>query len=249
MIDIHSHILPGLDDGAQDLNDSLDMARMAYKNGTKIIAGTPHCYYLDRFHYGKEPEAALEAYEILKKALDEENIPLKLVTGMEIFGQHDTAEKLVNKRLLTINETKSPLIEFDFDVDEDFIWNVMQDVKSAGFTPILAHPERYKCLYYNTAFAYDLYEENIDLQVNKGSIMGHFGRRIQETAHRILRHRLAALVASDAHNIYSRTTDMLELADMLDEMYGDGCSDLLLNVNPQRILDGKEVIWADPIDF
>ena len=249
MIDLHSHILPSLDDGAKDLSDSLEMAKMAVKNGTKIIAGTPHSYYLDRYHYGKEPEAALEAFEILKLVLEEENIPLTLVTGMEIFGDRDTAEKLTKKRLLTLNYTRSPLIEFDFDVEEDFIWDVMQDVKSAGFTPVLAHPERYKCLYYNTSFAYDLYEANVALQVNKGSIMGHFGRRVEETAHRILRHRLAALVASDAHNIYSRTTDMLELADMLDEMYGDGCSDLLLNVNPKRILDGKEVIWAEPIEL
>ena len=249
MIDLHSHILPSLDDGANDLSDSLAMARMAVKNGTRIIAGTPHSYYLDRYYYGKEPEIVLEAFKTLKNALEEENIPLTLVTGMEIFGDRDTAEKLTRKRFLTLNNTASPLIEFDFDVDEKFIWDVMLDVKSAGYKPILAHPERYKCFYYNTSFAYDLYKENVALQVNKGSIMGHFGRRVEQTAHRILRHRLAALVASDAHNIYSRTTDMLELADMLDEMYGDGCSDLLLNVNPQRILDGKEVIWAEPIEF
>lgn len=249
MIDLHSHILSGLDDGARDLEDSVNMAITAYEKGTRIIAATPHSYYLDRYHYGNEVNALLEAYELLKYALEEENIPIKLITGMEILGDRDTADRLLKERLLTLNNTKSPLIEFDFDVDEDFIWDVMQDVRGAGFTPILAHPERYKCLYYNTPLAYDLYKSDVVLQVNKGSILGHFGRRVEETARRILNHRLAALVASDAHNIYSRTTDMLDLSYFLDDNYGEGCSNLLLLENPRRIIAGEPVIWADPIPF
>lgn len=247
MVDIHTHILPAYDDGAADVYDTLEMLRIAADNGTRTIVATPHSNLP-----GKPARSCSEIKRIvslLNQAAKKENINITVLSGMEIFATDDVAKKLKNGELLTVNDTKYPLIEFDFETDSFFVFRVLESVISEGYTPIIAHPERYRCIAENISLAYELYRMGAVIQINKGSVRGRFGNKAASAAATILNHRLAAVAASDAHNIFTKTSDLSEFAIFLDMNFGSGCSSLLLNENPQRIISGKDVHWQSPIPF
>lgn len=248
MIDLHMHILPGMDDGAQDLEQSVRMADMAADSGVSVIAATPHSNLP-----GQRGEAHWNRYRStlgrVRQRIQEEKIPVTLVEGMEIFADLDAVSKLKEGLLLTLGGTKHPLIEFGFDVDIRTAFACLERFLKEGYVPVLAHPERYFCVMDHPELVYEWYRMGVIIQVNKGSILGRFGRRVQQTADRLLRHRLAAVAASDAHGPVIRTPDLTELEYVLDREYGPGCFDLLLEINPARILSEKPVIWEDPIPF
>ncbi|MDD6276071.1 MAG: hypothetical protein PUB20_04540 [Clostridia bacterium] len=247
MIDLHTHILPGLDDGAQDLKESLNMANMAAKNGTKIIVATPHRNLPGYKKRGAEDIKA--AFEALKSGIEVVGLDVRVLCGSENFGSRDIADKLDSGQLLTINGTRYVLVEFDFDERVEEIFAITDLLLRSGYIPIVAHPERYSCFYEDLSGLYELYSFGAVLQINKGSVLGHFGRRVQYVADAILSHRLAAVAASDAHDIYDRTPDLSEFAEILDIRYGEGCSPLLLEENPKRIIEGREVFWESPVPF
>lgn len=245
MVDIHTHILPGFDDGASDIYDALEMAQNAFDNGTKIIVATPHSNIP-----GAPPRDCRElknAVSQLNEIISESGIDLTVLSGMEIFGTDDVAKKLKDKELLTINDTMYPLIEFDFEEDALSMFRILESVRKEGYTPIIAHPERYRCIAENIHLVYELYRMGVVVQINKGSIRGRFGKNASVTAEILLNHRLVAVAASDTHSIFSRTPDLSDFSVFLDMNFGHGCSSLLLEENPGRIISGKEVLWESPI--
>lgn len=248
MIDLHIHILPGFDDGAKSLEESVEMAEMAFYNNTTIISATPHCNMKGIFEttWGEEYR---KRKQMLQQILMEKGIPLQIAAGMELFGTEDLPEKLRSGKLITINQSQYPLVEFDFGEEEDFIFLVMRKLLRFGYRPILAHPERYICVYRNPSMIYELYQMGVVTQINKGSVLGRFGHKVQQTVNRILRHRLAAIAASDAHGCDYRTPDLSEFRNILDWNFGEGCSPLLLEENPQRILNDQDVLWESPLPF
>lgn len=135
----------------------------------------------------------------LRELLEEQDIPLRVVEGMEIFATDDVLERLNSGQLICLNHTRYPLVELAFEVDAMEIYRQMDRLLNAGYKPILAHPERYHCVMQDRSCIYDWYRMGVVIQINKGSILGRFGKHIQQTADAILRHRLAAVIASDAH--------------------------------------------------
>ena len=245
MTDLHTHILPFLDDGAEDTEEALIMLEMARNSGTKNIVATPHCNMPDFFR--NSSEEIRQRFSELKNEAAKQQIDINLFEGMEIFGTEDVAEKLCDGKLFTLNNTKYPLIEFDFYEDPEYIFFVLRKVISKGYVPIVAHPERYECFFENPEMLYSLYKTGSVIQINKGSVLGSFGEKPKIVADILLSHRLAAVATSDAHSSVRRTTVMSEFARYLDENYGDGCSPLLLRENPTRILQNKDIFWEDPL--
>ena len=143
MIDIHAHILPGVDDGSPSLASSLEMARLALESGVDAMIATPHCNLPE----GDEmlwADALARRTEELSAALAEERIPLRLYAGMEIFGMPDTADKLRDGRLCTLASSRYPLIEFPFHDYGLEATELLGRVLDLGLRPIVAHPERYR---------------------------------------------------------------------------------------------------------
>lgn len=245
MTDLHTHILPFLDDGAEDMEEALTMLRMARDNGTKIIVTTPHCNMPGFFN--NNTSEIKRVFLELKKEAEKQEIGIVMAGGMEIFGTEDVAEKLCDGKLFTLNNTKYPLVEFDFYEESDYIFFVLEKIISKGYVPVVAHPERYECFFENPEKLFDLYKMGAVIQINKGSVLGAFGERARVVSDIILSHRLAAVAASDAHSSEYRTTVMSDFAHFLDENYGEGCSPLLLRENPERILQNKDVFWENPI--
>ena len=168
MIDLHSHILPGLDDGASNIMESVAMAKIAVDCGIRGMAVTPHCSNDRR-------NDIRTGLMLLRDVLQEANIPLILYPGMEIKGSTNTADMLSNGQLITINGSRYPLIEFDFKSTGEMETNILNDVILAGFTPIVAHPERYTYVQKEPELLNLWKQMGCGFQINRGSFLGHFG--------------------------------------------------------------------------
>ena len=179
----------------------------------------------------------------------QEEIPIRLYRGMEIFATPELPELLNSGRVWTINHTKYFLTEFAFDEDPAFCRDILQQCRGMGFRPIIAHPERYFFIQEEPEIAFEWCREGYGLQLNKGSFLGRFGRQVKVTADLLTEHGLAACVASDAHSARQRTTYLGDVRDYLLEHYGDEYAHLLLEENPSRILSGKGLLGFEPIPF
>ena len=246
MIDIHTHVLPGVDDGSPELDASLEMLYMAAESGVHTLVTTPHCNIPGEFENYVSPE--LDAlWRQLARAADRENIPLRLCRGAEIFATEELPELLSDGLVWTLNGTKYFLTEFSFGEDPDFCSDILRQCRARGFRPIIAHPERYLFVQVEPRIAYEWCTAGYGLQVNKGSLLGRFGPAVQDTAHLLVDHGLAACVASDAHGPYERTTDMGEIRQALADTFGEPYARLLLEENPSRILAGRDLLGYEPI--
>lgn len=248
MIDLHAHILYGVDDGSRNLEESLQMARMAAESGVRAIAVTPHCN-IPGFYENYDDSELRERFRELERAVREAGIPLKLYPGMEVFGRENLNELLQGHQLIPINDGRYLLIEFDFEEEAEWMNFLLEAVREAGLRPLIAHPERYGAVQADPDLAYQWVLRGCALQVNKGSVLGRFGRREQQTAELLLEHELAACVASDAHHSAFRTPHMRETADYLEEIYGRECVQQLLKDNPARILNGEDIVLLEPRGF
>ncbi len=168
---------------------------------------------------------------------------------LTVATPHCSLSRLREESLLTLNGTRYPLVEFPFRCSPSLVYRTVEHLRENGFVPVIAHPERYRCVVQHPQHVYEWYRMGAVIQVNKGSVLGRFGRSIQRTADLLLRHRLAAAVASDAHRPGMRTPDMTWLRERLAERYGAYCPRLLLDENPERIVRNREVIWEEPMEI
>ena len=240
MIDIHSHILPGVDDGSRDLEDSLMMADMAVQSGVQVMAVTPHSNLPGAFQ-NYESEELQDRYLSLKSALERERIPLQLVRGMEIFGTEFLTERMEEGRLLALNYSRYYLVEFPFNASPEYIEGILKEVLRYGKVPVIAHPERYYCVQDDPNYLYRWRRMGTLAQMNKSSIFGRFGSHAGKAAEVLLSNWMVNCIASDAHGIEMRTTDMSEVRHFLDRHYSEETRKRLLEVNPAHILLNKDL--------
>lgn len=239
MIDLHCHILPELDDGSQSLQESLAMARIAVDSGVRAVVATPHCAE------GRSREV-MEAWSLLRQALEETGVPLKLYPGMEIFGTRDTVRLLREGKLFTLNGSRYPLIEFSFrSSGEEETW-ILHSVCKAGFRPIVAHPERYTYVQQDPQIINRWCRMGCLLQVNRGSLLGRFGGHAQQMAAELVERGFAAAVASDAHSPKIRTPWMEDVRTLLSRELSPRCARTLLLDNPRKILKDAEIPPVEP---
>ena len=248
MIDIHSHVLPGVDDGSADMEMSLEMLALAAESGVHTLVATPHCNIPGEFENYRSQELE-ELFQELQRAAEREEIPLRLCRGMEAYATPELPELLSGGQIWTLNGGRYFLVEFNFGEDPDFCDDILRECAAMGYRPVIAHPERYFFIQDDPEHAFEWCTAGYALQLNKGSVLGRFGARVQTTADRLLDHGLVACVASDAHRPYERSTHMGEIRDYLREEYGEAYMRLLLEENPARILSGRSLLGYEPISF
>lgn len=242
MVDLHSHILPRLDDGSQTMEESLAMAQLAVECGVHAMVATPHCV-----HGG-----AREVYSgwlLLREALEDEGIPLRVYPGMEILGTADTARLLQEGQLSTINGSRYPLIEFFFETAAREITDILQSVVQAGFLPLIAHPERYECVHQDPGCVNTWKKLGCLFQVNRGSLLGRFGSSAQDMAFSLVDRGFATVVASDAHSSRMRTPWLQDVYEMLSEEFSPVAARYLLRRNPRSILRNEDLLPVEPAWF
>lgn len=248
MIDIHTHVIPGVDDGSQSMQESLELLALAAESGVHTLVATPHCNIPGEFE-NYAGQALSAQFDRLERARAQAGIPVRLCRGMEIFATPDLPDLLRDGRVWTLNGTRYFLMEFSFTEDPFFCLDVLRRCRDLGFWPIIAHPERYYFVQDDPDLAFSWCIEGFGLQLNKGSLLGRFGPEPQRCAHLLMQHGLAACVASDAHGPNQRSTYMKEIQDYLMDQYGTDYCRLLLEENPARILSGRELLGYEPIPF
>jgi protein-tyrosine phosphatase len=240
MIDIHTHILPGLDDGAKNWEESLQMAQVAAEDGITYIIATPHVI---RGLYDNSKEEILAAVSRLNSRLEEEGIPLSIGPGAEYRLEADLAEKLKRGELLTLNDSgRYLLVELPDTFLPEFTAGVLYQIQLAGVTPIIAHPERNMVLGREPAQLSAFIRRGMAAQLTTGSIMGLFGSQAKKISRELLIKGLIHIVASDAHSPSGRTPRLKACRQMVSESFGDDSSRLLVQENPRRICQGRELV-------
>lgn len=241
MFDLHCHICYGTDDGAESLETAVEMVALASRCGTSGIAVTPHCNVPGSYknYWGSGPEVKIET---LRKELSARNIPVELYPGQEIFATPEVPELLRDGSLITLNGTRYPLIEFDFFETAENARRILGRLTAEGYTPVIAHPERYAFVCEIPEAALELRQMGCLLQLNKGSLVGRFGPEALYSSRRLIEMRLADIVASDAHSPYMRTPNLKNIHELICEEYSYDYADLLLKENPRRILENRDTV-------
>lgn len=237
MIDIHCHILPGFDDGSSGLEESLSMARMAVSSGVTGIVATPH--FPGEANTMRRLPLLVDRFNRLSRAIATEQIPLKLYYGAEILCLPETPRLADKHALPTIGDTNRLLAEFYFDESPQYMNDMLRALADAGYTPVVAHPERYKAVQQNVELMEYWFRSGYILQMNKGSLLGSFGPRVQNTAQQIIRRGLAHVIASDAHGSSRRTPHMGELRQWLETHCDPDYTRVLLELNPAHVVEGQ----------
>jgi len=244
MIDIHTHMLPGVDDGAECLEISVQMARQAVESGVSDLIVTPH-YDIP----GTEQvslDVLRERIRTLREALKAENIPLNLYSGMEIFGTPETAARLRSGALTTLAGSRYPLIEFPFSDYGYQATKILEAVRSTGLVPVVAHPERYVYVQQEPKLLNLWFDIGCLFQINRGSIFGRFGQESFELAEAALSRGFVSFLASDTHGADVRTTWMKDVQEYLLRRCSSEHVKWILEDCPSAVLDNRAIIRKEP---
>lgn len=245
MIDIHAHILPGLDDGSPDLASSLAMAEIAVESGVTAIAATPHCNMPGRFanYWGSAMRRQLRNFT---QALKDAGIHLAIYPGMEVFGTPDVPRLLQEGKLAPLGGSHYLLIEFPFYDYGLEATKILGALLSLGCCPVVAHPERYRYTQADPPLLNRWVDMGCLLQINRGSLLGRFGNGAQMLSFSMLDRGFAAAVATDAHSPVTRTTWLRDVWELLSQEFSEDTAELLLEANPQRILQDLPINRREP---
>lgn len=245
MIDIHNHILPGIDDGATDWEQSIAMAHVAVEDGITDIVCTPH-WVLGK--YENTRGTVLTLLDELKKRLSDNGIALRLHPGMELRLDSSLISRIQEGEILTINDRKAyALIELPEEALprnlEDFFWQLqLQNIK-----PIIGHVERNPVLRQDPIRLYRWAEMGIITQVTAASLLEEFSPEIRDFAIQIVEHRMVHVLVTDAHGLRMRTPKLSDAYKVVENILGpDGAREMTCDL-PGRILMGEPVLTAEPI--
>ncbi len=241
-VDIHCHILPGLDDGPSTWEESLQMAEFAVSQGVVTLVATPH--QLGAFSQNSA-DIIRETWKEFKDKLNEENIPLQVECGADIRIEPELPAKVARGEILPLGPAgRYVLVEPPPDVAIPLGW-VVDALKPLGLTPILTHPERAGLLSRQLDLLRHWVAKGGLIQLTGGSLMGAFGLEVQARAERLLYEGLVHVVASDAHGIFRRRPLWQRFYERLKELVGSQGADLLCRQNPRRIIHGQKILSLD----
>ncbi|MEW6131117.1 MAG: CpsB/CapC family capsule biosynthesis tyrosine phosphatase [Acidobacteriota bacterium] len=237
MIDIHSHILFQIDDGARTLDESLEMCRMSARDGVTTIVATPHAH--DGVHQTHDPAHLRQKVDELNELLQGEP---RIVLGSELRFTHDVVNHLCNKQSApTLAGTSYALIEFPHQVVPPGSERALFELMNNGIRPIIAHPERNVMLMGHPEKFFELVELGALGQADTGSFTGQFGSKVKETAIIMLENGLLHFVASDCHNLRNRLPGLSMAMTAISELVGEEYAQAMSKDNPGAIIEDRAI--------
>jgi len=236
MIDIHHHLLWGMDDGATSIETSLAMAKIAAADGISHIVCSPHA----NGSYVYEPQVIAEKMGELQRLLDREAVPVKLGRGCDFHMSYENIQEAkTNAAKFSINGLGYILVEIpDYGLPRG-LTEIFYQLQLAGLTPILTHPERNPTLQADRPRMVDWLRGGVLVQVTAGSVVGRMGKQAERMAHDLLANRWVHFLATDAHNTSSRPPKMREAFELVAEKYGPDYAHLLCVSNPLAAFMGN----------
>ena len=244
MIDLHSHILPGLDDGAANLAMSVAMARAYVAQGVECVACTPHI--LPGLYHNSGPQIRADLRK-LQQHLNSAEIPLRLVTGADNHMVQNFVTKLRCGQLLTLADSRYVLLEPPHHLAPPQLENLCFDVLAASYVPILTHPERLTWIEGSYHKIQRLAERGVWMQITAGSLLGRFGKRARYWGERMLSEGLVQILATDAHDISRRPPDLLQGRRAAEKLIGAQNSEYLVATHPMIVLSNSSPKDCTPL--
>lgn len=233
-IDIHSHIIPGVDDGARDEAMSLKMLRIAHDCGTRHIIATPHYFYGNtRYEFADIKEKCEHLNNIAKNA----GLNITVYPGCEVFITPEIVELYDQGLIGTLAESCYMLIEFPMMSIPPYTDTVLYHLQLKGITPVIAHPERYIEIQRKPELIGAYADRGILSQVNSGSITGLYGMKAKRTVMRLIKEGWVQFVASDTHSDNNRNPDLENAAARIEKKFGLKMRESLFTLNALKIFE------------
>jgi len=237
MIDLHSHILHEIDDGATSIEVALDMARQAAEDGVEVMACTPH--FLPGV-YDPDPAIVVRRVAELNERLIDEGIGIALVTGCEAHIRPDMVRRLKAGQILTLHAGRHVLVEMPPTTLPPHMDRFFLDMITAGYKPIMAHVERYRWTERSMPLIQNLALAGVLMQVTAGSFFGDYGRSAANFSTRLLDLGLVHLVASDAHDVTRRPPGLSKAWNLVQGARGLEEAQTIFKRRPEMILLGEK---------
>ncbi|OGW85957.1 MAG: hypothetical protein A3C35_07255 [Omnitrophica bacterium RIFCSPHIGHO2_02_FULL_46_11] len=243
MIDLHTHVIPGVDDGARSWEEALAMCRMAWEDGTRILVATPH-----RFNgvYDHDTDHIESQLLELRKRLQEEQIELEVLQGGELYSRPDLPTLLAEDPALSLNGTKRYfLLEFPHSILPPGAPQLIFQLALKNFIPIIVHPERNLYLQRKPELVEDFVRQGALCQITAMSVTGEFGVKPAECAEELLKRNCVHAVASDTHNIKGRPPVLSKAYQEVSRRFGADRARDLFELFPKKILKGETITYVN----
>ena len=256
MIDIHAHILPGVDDGPSSMEESIQMARLAYEDGIKMMVATPH----NRDVAGTSSSSTVRSLvNQMNQHLESEGVDFRVLLGMENHLEMDMPEQLEKGLAVPIENTHYVLVELPFEVYPFYTDDVLVQIQLTGLRPIIAHPERTNAIQDDPQILVDLIAKGALSQITSVSIVGKFGKKVETFTKEILKRNLVHIIASDCHTAYGlRKPIMSEGLHAAAKVVGYVAAEMMVKEIPDAVVNDRKLdvdylaraanrrIWAFP---
>ena len=241
MVDLHCHILPRVDDGSRNMEESIEILKKASNVGFDTICFTPH--YAEPQYLNTKVQNNI-IFEHLKSKVEEEEIPIKLYLGNEIFMDENMAQKLEENEISSLADTQYVLIETPMyqEMPQEVVHEMLNAVMKKGFKIVIAHPERYTYIQKKPEKILEYFGQEVIFQGNYASILGAYGKEAQKTIKKLLKNKVIHYLASDVHHINRCFYEDFEaikkkLLKVVDKEYFE----MLSEINPRLVLENKEI--------
>ena len=242
MVDIHTHVMANVDDGANSKQESINMLKEAEKAGFTDVVLTPH-YIEDYF------DSDLHTRNFKLRVLQDfirTQVFINISLGAEVFVSEKMGKWIKEGKITTINNSRYLLFELPTNSKIVYLENIIDEILNLGYTPILAHPERYKYVQKDTTFVEKLAKKGVLFQSNFGSIIGQYGKEAEETIKKLLKENRIQFLATDAHRDNSIYTHMDKILKKLERIVGKEILYNLTTVNPGKVLKNEEIEITQP---
>ena len=233
MIDLHSHLLPDVDDGVEVFDESVEIIRELMRHGIKKIVVTPH--YIPETIYNSPRADNLKLLHELKKSLQDEKLDVELFIGNEIYINSDISTLIKNKVISTLGDSKYLLVELPMSGVYEGYEDILYNLQAEGYKVILAHPERYLSTQKDFSILERLHNLGILFQCNIGSIAGQYGHKAEKTAKKLAKKDMIFAFGTDVHRLRD-FSDIDRAITILTRIYGKAKLDKLLVDNPLKVL-------------
>lgn len=246
MIDIHTHILPNIDDGSRSIEETFNLIKEAKNAGFEAIVSTSH--YMEGYYETNTPEREVWINAIYEN-LQTKNIDIKLYLGNELYMSENMIKFLEEGKASTINDTSYVLFEMPLNAEPENLYDIIYEMQQYKIVPILAHPERYSFVQKDPELIYDLIEKGVLMQANYGSIIGQYGEEAKLILKKFFENNMIHMLGTDVHRqntIYPRIPQILS---ELNELIGEEKLKELTTTNPNLVLHNKRINIEKPYEM
>ncbi|RKD73635.1 protein-tyrosine phosphatase [Sinobaca qinghaiensis] len=245
MIDLHTHILHGIDDGPKTMEDSVALARSAVEAGVESIVATPHHR---NGMFTNSGDMIRSKVQELNDLLEYEEVPLEVKPGQEIRINGDILDELKKGTALTLNDSRYLLIELSSVEVPSYLKRLFYDLQVAGYIPLIAHPERNKTFVSEPGKLFDIVTNGAITQITAEALSGKGGKASQQFCETLIEHNLAHIISSDAHGVDHRPFALAEAYAHIDDVFGPEVSNMFKE-NAAAIFDDQPVGLDQPEPF